>query len=87
MNFYNGHFDVMKSVATFHSESAVAVRESQTAFNEPEKACSMIYVRSNFGWIPENTKKLETTGLSLQESMGILENAEVKLCAVRGGLL
>jgi hypothetical protein len=85
VNLYNEHFDVVKSVfATFLPESAVAVRETQTAFNEPEKACSMIYVRSNFGWIPESIKKLETTGLSLQESMGILENAEVKLCAVRG---
>jgi hypothetical protein len=44
----------------------------------------MAYVRSNLGWIPESIKKLEPTGLSLQESMGILENAEMKLRAVRG---
>jgi hypothetical protein len=72
---YNKHFNVVKSdVATFHAESAVAVRESQTAFSEPEIACSMAYVRSNFGWIPDSINKLETTGISLQESMGILEN-------------
>jgi Zn-dependent M32 family carboxypeptidase len=65
-------------------QSAIAVHESQTAFNEPEIACSMAYVRSKFGWIPDSIKKLETTGLSLQESMDILENAEVKLGAVRG---
>jgi hypothetical protein len=41
VNFYYEHFDVVKSVvATFHAESAIAVRESQTAFNEPEIACS-----------------------------------------------
>jgi hypothetical protein len=44
----------------------------------------MAYIHSNFGWIPDSIKKLETTGLSLQESMDILENAEVKLSAVRG---
>jgi hypothetical protein len=83
VDFYNEHFNVVKSVvATFHTESSVAVRESQTAVSEPEIACSMAYVRSNFGWIPESIKKLETTGLSLQESMGILENAEVKLSAI-----
>jgi hypothetical protein len=82
---YNKHFNVVKSdVATFHAESAVAVRESQTAFSEPEIACSMAYVRSNFGWIPDSINKLETTGISLQESMCFLENAEVKLSAVRG---
>jgi hypothetical protein len=85
VNFYNEYFDVVKSVvATFHSESAVAVREFQTAFSEPEIACSMANVRSRFGWIPDSIKKLETTGLSLQESMDILENAEVKLSAVQG---
>jgi hypothetical protein len=65
-------------------QSAVAVRKPQTAFREPEIACSTAYVRSNIGWIPDSIKKLETTGLSLQESMGFLENAEVKLSAVRG---
>jgi hypothetical protein len=85
VNFYNEQFNVVKSVAaTFHVESAVAVRESQTAFSEPEIVCSMAYVLSNFGWIPDSIKKLETTGLSLQESMDILENAEVKLSAIRG---
>jgi hypothetical protein len=85
VNFYNEHFDVVKSVvATFHAQSAVAVRESQAAFSEPKIACSMACVCSNCAWIPDSIKKLETTGLSLQESMDILENAEVKLSAVRG---
>jgi hypothetical protein len=80
VNFYNEHFDVVKSVvATFHAESAVAVRKPQTAFSEPKIACSMAYVHSNFCRIPDSIKKLETTGLSLQESMDILENAEVKV--------
>jgi hypothetical protein len=39
VNFYNEHFDVLKSVvATFHAESPVAVCESQTAFSEPKVA-------------------------------------------------
>jgi hypothetical protein len=83
VNFYNKHFDVVKSVVTtFHAESAVAVRESQTALIETKVACSMAYVHSNFSWIPDSIKKLETTGLSLQEFMDILENAEVKFSAV-----
>jgi hypothetical protein len=65
VKFYNKHFDV---VTTFHAESDVSVRESQTAFSEPEIACSIAYVRSNFGWIPDSIKKLETTRLSMQES-------------------
>jgi hypothetical protein len=44
----------------------------------------MAYICSNFPWTPDSIKKLEATGLSLQESMDILDNAEVKLSAVRG---
>jgi hypothetical protein len=76
VNFYREHFNVV----TFH---AIAVHESQTAFSEPKIACSMAYVRSNFAFIPYSIKKWETTGISLQESMDILENAEVKLNAVQ----
>jgi hypothetical protein len=71
VNFYNEHFDVVKSVdATFHAECAVAVRESQTAVSEPKMGCSMTYVRSIFGWIPDNIKKLEPIAFSLQKSYG-----------------
>jgi hypothetical protein len=42
------------------------------------------YIHSNFGWIAHSIKKLETTGLSLQESMDILEIAEMKCSVVRG---
>jgi hypothetical protein len=34
VNFYNEHFVVKSVVATFHVESAVEVRESQTTFSE-----------------------------------------------------
>jgi hypothetical protein len=43
----------------------------------------MAYIHSNFGWIAHSIKQLELTGVSLQESMDSLENAEVKLGFVR----
>jgi hypothetical protein len=48
------------TVAKFQSESAVSVRESKRAFNDPEVACSIAYIRSNFGWLPEVIKRSET---------------------------
>jgi hypothetical protein len=44
----------------------------------------MAYIHSNVGWIARTIKKLETTGLSIQESVNILENSEVKLSVLRG---
>jgi hypothetical protein len=54
VNFYSGHIETVKSnVAKFPSEFSVSVRESQSAFSDPKVACSIAYVRSDFGWLPE----------------------------------
>jgi hypothetical protein len=60
-------------VAKFPSESAVSVRESQSAFRDPEVACSIAYIRSNIFWLPESVKRLETQDLPLQESVDIMK--------------
>jgi hypothetical protein len=48
------------------------------------KVHSVLYgiYHSNFVWIAHSIKKLETTGLSLQESTDILKNAIVKLSVI-----
>jgi hypothetical protein len=57
VNFCSDQFETVKSVvAKFPSESAVSERESQNAFCEPEVACSIAYIRSNFTWLLENIR-------------------------------
>jgi hypothetical protein len=64
-NFYSEEFGTVKSiVAKFPTESAVSVRESQSALSDPEGACSIAYVRSNFGWFPEEYKTFGNPGTS-----------------------
>jgi hypothetical protein len=85
LNFYSENFETVKSIVTkFPSESVVSVRESQSAFSDPEVACSIAYIRSNFGLLPENIKRLETQGLPLQESMDIMKSASEKHSVVEG---
>jgi hypothetical protein len=52
-------------------------------------ACSIAYIRSNFGWLPESiqVKRLETQGLPLQESMDIMKNVSEKFGLVKGRLV
>jgi hypothetical protein len=65
VNFYTEQFENVKSiVAKFPSESAVLMHESQSAFSDPKVACSIAYIRSNFSWLPESIKCLETPGTS-----------------------
>jgi Zn-dependent M32 family carboxypeptidase len=75
---------VKSIVANFPSESAVSVHESQSAFSHPIVACSIAYIQSNFGWLPDSIKHLETLGLPLQESTDIMKNASEKLGVMRG---
>jgi hypothetical protein len=46
-------------------------------------ACSTPCIRSNFGWLLESIKRLETQGLPLQESMDTMKNASEKLSVVK----
>jgi hypothetical protein len=57
------------------------VRESQSAFSDPKVVCSIAYIRSNFGWLPENVK------LPLQESVDVMKNASEKLRVVKARLV
>jgi hypothetical protein len=45
----------------------------------PKVSCSIAYIRSNFGWLLESIKRLETQGLPRQECMDIMINASEKL--------
>jgi hypothetical protein len=50
VNFYSEHFETVKTIVTkFPFEPAVSVRESQSAFSDPKGACSIAYIRINFG--------------------------------------
>jgi hypothetical protein len=81
VNFYSEHIETVKSIVDkFPSESAVLVRE----FSNPKVVCSIAYIRSNFDWLPEKVKCLETQGLPLQESMGMMKNASEKITVVKG---
>jgi hypothetical protein len=73
VNFYSEHSETVNSiVAKFPFKSAVSVCKSHSAFSDPKVACSIAYIQSNFSWLPESIKWLETQGLPLQESMDIM---------------
>jgi hypothetical protein len=74
---------VKSVVAKFPSESAVSVAGSQSAFSDSKVACLIVYIRSNFGWLPKSIKRLETQVLPPQESMDIMKNASGKLSVVK----
>jgi hypothetical protein len=63
---------------------AALVHESQNEFSNPKVACSIAYIRNNFGWLPQSIKHLDTQGLPLQESMDIMKNENEKFSVMKG---
>lgn len=85
VHFYNEHFQKIKPVVdSFPSESAVSVGIAQKLFKDSKEACDIAYIDSNFGWLAESIKKLETVGRPLLESMEIIEDAKRLLQGVCG---
>lgn len=81
VNFYSDNFEAVKYVVeTLSPDSAVSASESLSAFNNSKVICSVSYIKTHFSCI----KKLETAGLTLQEAIGIVEEAVNKLNAVQG---
>jgi hypothetical protein len=63
VNFYREHFETVTSiVAKSPYESIVSVHESQSAFSDPNVACSIAYIQISFISLPESIKHLETQG-------------------------
>lgn len=87
VSFYSEHFHGVKSVIdSFPPESAVSVREAQTAFNEPKIECALACIQNNFTFIATSIKKLETVGLTLQVALGVIEECKATLSDVRGDI-
>mgnify|MGYP000462808231 CR=1 FL=1 len=83
--FYSKHFEAVKSVMEhFSSDPAVSVSESLSAFNSSKVLSSVSYIASHFSWLPDSINKLETSGMPLQEAMGIMEDAVQKVSVVPG---
>ena len=83
--FYSKNFEAVKSVMeNFSSDPAVCVSESLLAFNSDKVLLSVSYIASHFSWLPNSIKKLETSGMVLQEAVKIMEDAVQKVSVVPG---
>uniref|UniRef100_A0A915D4N7 Uncharacterized protein n=1 Tax=Ditylenchus dipsaci TaxID=166011 RepID=A0A915D4N7_9BILA len=63
---------------------AISVKIAQTIFNSSEVVQKLAYIQSNFSFIPTAIKKLETQGLSLNQSFETLDAVKTIVEAAPG---
>lgn len=74
--FYADHFEEFKNVIENLEDNAKCIQNCKSIFNKLNVKYDLAYIKSNFVCIVESIKKLETSNLSLVDSLKILEQVE-----------
>ncbi|KAL4126569.1 hypothetical protein QTP88_010789 [Uroleucon formosanum] len=60
-------------------EESECVRAAKRLFKMPSIQSNLVYIVSNFGFLPDTITKLETRGVLLSKSVDIVNNIQIKL--------
>ncbi|XP_025423338.1 uncharacterized protein LOC112692763 [Sipha flava] len=71
--------DIRRVLLSINSEDAISVKEAQQLIQDPNMEAKLVYIHSNFGFIPEYITKLETQYISLSEALSAVKYVQNKL--------
>jgi len=64
--YYCEYFEIIKHVVdSFNKEDAISIANSQKYFSEANLAANLIFIKSNFGFLPDKITSLEAKNISL----------------------
>lgn len=85
--YYARHQEEVKVVLTaLNPNDAVAIKQAQEAIANPNIRADLAYINAHFGRIPEAIEHLEARNLTLQQSLGIINDVQEGLSAVSTGV-
>ncbi|KAE9538874.1 hypothetical protein AGLY_005456 [Aphis glycines] len=79
VKYYCTHFNDLKSIIEEFEEESECVRAAKRLFKIPPIQSNLVYIVSNFGFLPDTITKLETRGVLLSKSVDIVNNIQIKL--------
>ncbi|XP_025422833.1 uncharacterized protein LOC112692391 [Sipha flava] len=71
--------DIRRVLLSINSEDVISVKEAQQLIQDPNMEANLVYIHSNFGFIPEYITKLETQYISLSEALSAVKYVQNKL--------
>lgn len=84
-NYYCEHFETIKSIINnFDDDDAVSIKKAKQYLADKSIETQLIFIKSNFGFLPDLITKLEKQGVSLADAISTVEEAKEKLINIRG---
>ena len=85
--FYAEHFEAIKEIVlSLEDNNSQCVVESQTMFKNVSVAKDLVFIKVNFGFIPNLITSLENRNLALRESINIVDTFCEKCKEVPGNV-
>ncbi|CAN7938884.1 unnamed protein product, partial [Ixodes hexagonus] len=84
--YYSTNFAGVKMVINgFPADDSVSVRKAQDVLREDTLECDLAYLCSNFTFLADTIKSLESTGETLARNIGLISNVQERVDAVPAG--
>lgn len=84
-NYYCEHFEQIKLIInSFNDNDAVAIKNSKKYLSDQNIEAQLVFIKSNFGFLPDLIIKLEKQEIPLTYSIFIVEEAREKLIKING---
>lgn len=78
--YFCEHFEILKDIISgLNRDDATSIEKAQDLFNDSDMKLNLIYIYANFGTLPISITQLETSGLSLHDSIQIVKEVENKI--------
>ena len=84
-NYYCEHFEQIKLIVnSFDDNDAVSIKNSKKCLSDQNIEAQLIFIKSNFEFLPDLITRLEKQEIPLVDSISIVEEAKEKLIKING---
>jgi len=78
--YYCEHFEFVKSIVkSLEKDDAISIETAQKYIKQQHIQTQLIFIKSNFSFLPNAITCLEKQGMTLASSISIVEDAKIKL--------
>lgn len=86
-NYYCEHLnDIKKVISQLNPEDALSIKNAQSLVENSNIEANLVYIKANFGFLSRDITRLETSGMLLTESIGIIQQVKEKIQKAPGTL-
>jgi len=83
--YYCEHFEIIKLIVnSLNKDDAISIKTAQKYIEKQHIQIQLVFIKSNFSFLPNAIKSLEKQNMTLASSISIVRDAEMKLTQIGG---